>query len=877
VAAVLAAGVATGSVLASPASHAAAAVAGPGIYVDNSPAVTCSDTSSASGTESTPFCTISAAAAVAQPGQTVYVAAGTYAPVTVSASGTASAPITFEGGFNGSATIDPTSGQNAFLISGAHDVVINGFNTRPVDTPAYEVTGGSSGITINGGQSQPNPLNLPAPASSAPATPSASPSPSPSATGSATPNFVPGVEVDSASGVTVSRGSFLAENIEVNSGASAVDIADNTIVASQDHAAVAITGAPGTDVAGNTVLAVCGPGISLSSGSTGASVENNVVSTEYDPAALGACTTAGDTTAITVAADSTTSTVSNYNLIDTTHGGPLYNWGGTSYSSLIPFQTATSQGAKDLAQALNLTANPNSVYTPGVGTSQWIPPTSIPAVIDSANADAPGELATDELGNPRADDPNVANTGAGSVTYFDRGAVEAEGGVALGVNIVPSGSLTVTATSKMSSFWTTNGPIGISTYTFGDPWPVVTTATSIQHAYQTTGPKVIDFGQTYGGHGVSAMGSTTVSVGAGYTPVMPTRILDTRNGTGLPANAVPANGTITLPIPTTDGVPATSMTAVVMNVTVTQPKASGTLTVYPGSGTAPGTSNLNFTAGETVPNLVTVPVTNGEVSFHNAGNGTVQVVADLEGFYGAGGSGFGALVPVRVLDTRNGTGATKAPLGSDKVLQLNLSGKVPSGTTAVALNVTVTGTQKAGVLTVYPGSATVPTASNLNFSAGETVPNMVIVPLYNGIADIYNGSGGTVNVVADLEGTYGTSPQSYYAPVTPIRLLDTRQSSPVPAHGTIWVTVNPKSGGYPVSGVFNVTVTGPKASGFLTASTGPSSSSSNVNFSKGETVPNLVLEVTNGGATADDSMFSITNNSGGTTQVIVDEEGYFIP
>jgi hypothetical protein len=50
-----------------------------------------------------------------------------------------------------------------------------------------------------------------------------------------------------------------------------------------------------------------------------------------------------------------------------------------------------------------------------------------------------------------------------------------------------------------------------------------------------------------------------------------------------------------------------------------------------------------------------------------------------------------------------------------------------------------------------------------------------------------------------------------------------------------------------------------------------------VNFSKGETVPNLVVEATNGGATADDSMFSITNNSGGTTQVIVDEEGYFIP
>ena len=73
---------------------------------------------------------------------------------------------------------------------------------------------------------------------------------------------------------------------------------------------------------------------------------------------------------------------------------------------------------------------------------------------------------------------------------------------------------------------------------------------------------------------------------------------------------------------------------------MTSPTKNGNLTVYPGSGSEPTVSNLNFTAGETVPSLVTVQVTNGEVSLHNNSAGTVEVIADLEGFYGASGFGY---------------------------------------------------------------------------------------------------------------------------------------------------------------------------------------------------------------------------------------------
>lgn len=46
----------------------------------------------------------------------------------------------------------------------------------------------------------------------------------------------------------------------------------------------------------------------------------------------------------------------------------------------------------------------------------------------------------------------------------------------------------------------------------------------------------------------------------------------------------------------------------------------------------------------------------------------------------------------------------------------------------MALNVTITGPTAAGDLTVYPGAQPLPLASNLNYVAGQTLPNVVLVP-----------------------------------------------------------------------------------------------------------------------------------------------------
>jgi hypothetical protein len=73
--------------------------------------------------------------------------------------------------------------------------------------------------------------------------------------------------------------------------------------------------------------------------------------------------------------------------------------------------------------------------------------------------------------------------------------------------------------------------------------------------------------------------------------------------------------------------------AVVLNVTVTGGTGAGFLTVWPDGTTRPNASNINWVTGQTIPNLVTVPVVNGKIDFRNASPGTVQVVADLFGYY----------------------------------------------------------------------------------------------------------------------------------------------------------------------------------------------------------------------------------------------------
>jgi hypothetical protein len=377
-----------------------------------------------------------------------------------------------------------------------------------------------------------------------------------------------------------------------------------------------------------------------------------------------------------------------------------------------------------------------------------------------------------------------------------------------------------------------------------------------------------------------------------YVPLGPVRVLDTRNGTGGFAGPVGQGGVLSLPVEGVAGVPAAGVTALVLNVTVTQPSAGGYLSVYPDGQTrdASSPSNLNFSAGETIPNLVVVPVgTDGNVDFYN-NMGTTQLLVDLEGYYTtsttAGGSSYNPTGPTRVLDTRTGTGGFTGPVGQGGVLSLPVEGvgAVPAtGVTAVALNVTVTQPSTGGFLAAYPDgqTRTANSPSNLNFSAGETIPNMVIVPVgSDGKVDFFNNMG-TTQLVVDLAGYYTAGSGSAYFASGPVRVLDTRIGTggftgPIGQGGVLSLPVEGVAG-VPASGVtavvLNVTVTQPSTGGFLAAypdgQTRTANSPSNLNFSAGETIPNLVIVPVGADGNVD------FYNNMGTTHLVVDLEGYY--
>ena len=385
--------------------------------------------------------------------------------------------------------------------------------------------------------------------------------------------------------------------------------------------------------------------------------------------------------------------------------------------------------------------------------------------------------------------------------------------------------------------------------------------------------------------------------GSTYFPLTPSRVLDTRTGTGTggSSNPVGAESFIDLKVTGVGGVPETGVTAVALNVVATNVTGDSYLTVWPTGQTRPLASNLNFRPGVSVPNLVIARVgIDGKVSLYN-NVGSVHVAGDVQGWFqgDATGSSYVPLTPARVLDTRNGTGGTSAPLGPGGTLELKVTdaGGVPaSGGTAVVLNVTATNVSGAeSYLTVWPSGTSRPTASNLNFIAGQTVPNLVIARVgEGGKVAIYNNVG-NVDVVADTQGYFaapvasGTSlPGAVYHPTSPARILDTRNGTGVPggAQGqlgsghTLEVQVT-GAGGVPATAtavVLNVTAAdSPGPDSYLTVwPTGsPQPLASNLNFVAGQTVPNLVIaKIGTGGK------ITFYNNLGSTV-VVADVQGWF--
>ncbi|MFE5764221.1 hypothetical protein ACFQ7H_22015, partial [Streptomyces sp. NPDC056492] len=207
-----------------------------------------------------------------------------------------------------------------------------------------------------------------------------------------------------------------------------------------------------------------------------------------------------------------------------------------------------------------------------------------------------------------------------------------------------------------------------------------------------------------------------------FVPVTPSRLLDTRNGTGAPVGKVGGGRSANVRIAGRAGAPAQGVTAVVLNVTATNPTMDSHVIAYPHGSARPTASNLNFTAGQTISNQVTVPVgADGTVDLYNNA-GSADLIADISGYYvaGDGGQRYTSVSPKRLLDTRSPwiTPSTPArpfgPVGGGRTISLDVSKTHPDAK-AVTLNVTATNPTMDSHVIAYPHGSARPTASNLNF------------------------------------------------------------------------------------------------------------------------------------------------------------------
>ena len=118
-----------------------------------------------------------------------------------------------------------------------------------------------------------------------------------------------------------------------------------------------------------------------------------------------------------------------------------------------------------------------------------------------------------------------------------------------------------------------------------------------------------------------------------FAPVTPARVLDTRSNQGV-NGPVPANGVIDVQLTGQGGIPATGVSAVAINVTAVSPSAPGFISAWPSGSAKPTTSILIFTAGQTTPNMVVLPVgPDGKVKLFNGSAGSVQLLADVTGYF----------------------------------------------------------------------------------------------------------------------------------------------------------------------------------------------------------------------------------------------------
>ncbi len=341
---------------------------------------------------------------------------------------------------------------------------------------------------------------------------------------------------------------------------------------------------------------------------------------------------------------------------------------------------------------------------------------------------------------------------------------------------------------------------------------------------------------------------------ATFVSIPATRVADTREGGSGPM--VPgATEFIDL-----DGVVPSDASAVALYVGAARTRSKGYFAAGPCGRPISG-STVNYAPFTAIgaPTIVALGADDDVCVFSS---GDADLVVDVQGAFvdRTDGLTFQPLAtPDRLADTR-ATGRV------DEVVV-----PVPPGASAVAVNLTATRAAQRGFLSAYPCGAA-GGAANLNFRPGSAWSASAIVNV-SAADTICVSSNVSSDVIVDITGTFAAGSGLRYVPVSPTRMLDTRDGTGgwFPIHGadqTIGTRVAPASA-QAVTGT--VTMVRPLSRGYVTADAcGDDAPTSSANAAAGAVVANSVtLGVTDTGR--------LCLRTSSTGQTLFDTTGWWVP
>jgi len=303
---------------------------------------------------------------------------------------------------------------------------------------------------------------------------------------------------------------------------------------------------------------------------------------------------------------------------------------------------------------------------------------------------------------------------------------------------------------------------------------------------------------------------------SGFHAITPFRLVDTRDGTGIPGPLGPGQ-TATFVLLGQGAIPAAGVVAVVVNVTLVMPTETTHLTVWPDGQALPATSSVNATAAAVAANLqFLAPGPGGGAQVRN-NSGTAHVLVDVTGWLGA--DGFGRFHPTYATqDPYDVMGSTNIAVGAGDAgatdVRVDETSRLPLDRVSALVVDVGFQTGSPTHLTVWTPGAPLPPVSSLNATptgspAVDIERNLVVVvPDAQGRVRLRNNEG-VVQVGMTVVGWFddhGSSGGELVA-IPPVRVADARTGDGLPTSGLKADVAVLGRGGIPATGVAALVVT----------------------------------------------------------------------